>query len=60
MNHQKNTFGKLSLKKELTRSDLKGIKGGTSYTCCSDGEKFNIGCSPAYCPATGRGTGYCC
>lgn len=61
-----NTMGKLSLKKELTKAELKQIAGGVGYTqtYCSGGwagpfptsGSSQIGCQPAYCSATGHGT----
>jgi len=56
---------KLSLKNELSKNELKNIRGGTGYqTYCSGGwagpfpvaGSSQIGCQPGYCSATGHGT----
>jgi len=61
-----NMTGKLSLKKELSKAELKQIAGGVGYTqtYCSGGGSgpfpvpgsTPIGCQPAYCAAAGHGT----
>jgi bacteriocin-like protein len=56
MKKEKKSLGKLSLKNELTKKELKQVTGGVSgYTHCSDGN-YQIGCAPAYCPAAGHGS----
>ncbi|HVW97823.1 MAG TPA: bacteriocin [Mucilaginibacter sp.] len=66
MKKQLKSMGKLSLQKELTKSELKQIVGGYSgtQTYCSGGGSgpfpvagsTPIGCQPAYCSAAGHGT----
>ena len=66
-----NPVGKLSLKKELTKNELKQITGGVSLlqqTYCSGPDaqypyatafptgQQPIGCAPAYCLAAGHGS----
>jgi len=55
-------IGQLSLKKELSKNELKQITGGTLQTYCDGvgGTPFPngqqpIGCAPAYCSAAGHG-----
>jgi bacteriocin-like protein len=56
MKKEEKSFRKLSLKKELTKKELKQITGGASgYTSCTGGT-YQIGCAPAYCSAAGHGT----
>lgn len=53
---KKKSIGKLSLKNELTKNELKQVTGGVNgYTSCSDGI-YQIGCAPAYCSAAGHGS----
>jgi len=62
-------IGKFSLRKELSRSELKQVTGGTTlqqtYCTCADSpsgctpfpvSQQPIGCAPAYCAAAGHGT----
>lgn len=56
MKNQLKPIAKFSLKKELSRSELKQITGGSStiQTYCSDGwnsagSAFNGECLPGYC-----------
>jgi hypothetical protein len=66
MKKQFTPTGKLSLKNELTKSELKQVLGGYtgSQTYCSGGwagpfpapGSSQIGCQEGYCSATGHGT----
>jgi len=66
MKKQLKPMGKLSLKNELSRSELKMISGGYSgsQTYCSGGPSgpfptsgsSQIGCQPGYCPGAGHGS----
>jgi bacteriocin-like protein len=64
MKKQLNFEGKLSLKNELSKNDLKKVTGGTQQTYCSGGPSgpfpvsgsTPIGCAPNYCSATGHGS----
>lgn len=56
--------GKLSLKNELTKKELKQVTGGTlqqTYCDCHGPSgpfptgQPPIGCAPGYCPAAGHG-----
>jgi hypothetical protein len=49
----KKKFGNLNLQDELSKEEMKAVKGGTS---CSNGwsHPYNLGCG--YCEGTGRGT----
>jgi len=63
MNKQVKTIGKLSLKNELSKSELKAVTGGTTQQtyCSSTTNPFPvpgstpIGCNPGYCQPTGHG-----
>jgi bacteriocin-like protein len=60
MKNEKKSAGKLSLKNELTKNELKHITGGLSgYTNCTGGS-YLIGCAPAYCSGAGHGTFISC
>lgn len=66
MKKQSKNASVFDLEKELSRSELKQIVGGSSgyQTYCSGGPSgpfptsgsTQIGCQPAYCSATGHGT----
>lgn len=56
----KKLTGKLSLKGELTKKEMKQITGGLSgYTNCTGGS-YMIGCAPAYCAGAGHGSFVSC
>jgi bacteriocin-like protein len=64
MEKQSKPTGKFSLQKELSKSELKQVVGGSSVqTYCSGGPSgpfpvpgsTPIGCNPGYCQPTGHG-----
>jgi bacteriocin-like protein len=62
MKNQFKPVGKLSLKTELSKNEMKQVLGGYSgnQTYCSDGwptpGSTPIGCQPAYCAGAHHGT----
>jgi bacteriocin-like protein len=65
MKKQTKPVGKLSLKTELSRKELKQITGGALQQTYCDGNGSSgpfpngqqaIGCQPAYCSAAGHGS----
>jgi bacteriocin-like protein len=63
MKKQLNFEGKLSLKNELSKNDLKKVTGGTQQTYCDGAGPVGpfpvsqqpIGCAPGYCYPSGHG-----
>jgi len=64
MKNQLKSIGQLSLKKELSKNELKQVTGGLSTQTYCDGVggspfpvsgSTQIGCQPGYCSAAGHG-----
>jgi len=67
MKNLSKSIGKLSLKKELTKNEMKQVTGGLTVQTYCDGNNHGfynpfpvpgstpIGCQPAYCQAAGHG-----
>jgi natural product precursor len=59
----KKQMEKLNLSKEISRNEMKQVKGGAigyRYTYCTGGGPYQIGCQPGYCYGASHGSfSYC-